>query len=1206
VFEANLAALSRTNPQLVERLRDVPSDPGAAFSLADDGALTGVKDGRAMASRRRPLDEAASLAHTVDVREAGGLCVLGFGLGHHVRAVGEKLRHSGVLIVFEPDLGLLRAVLERVDHSAWITGTNVVIVSDESDTASLTTSISGVEALLALGVEIIEHPPSKARLGSRAAVFGETLSRVVRGVRTQIATTLVQSEVTLTNLLGNIEDYAIREGVAALAGVQRGRPAIVVSAGPSLARNIDMLALPGVRDRFVIIATQTVLKPLLARGIRPHFVTALDYHEISARFYEGLTPRDVEGVTLVVEPKASPAIPRAFPGRVRMAQDQWLDEVLGTELARPLGRIAPGATVAHLAYYLARHMGCDPVVLVGQDLGFTDGQYYAAGAAIHDVWSGELGPFQTLETLEWQRIARMRHTLIRATDVLGRPIYTDEQMSSYLLQFERDFADDERRGLRVIDATEGGVHKRHTTTQNLADVIVELAGEPVAPEPGPGASPPKAGTGRVRERLGELRRNTSRLVAACERSVELLREMSSGTLDRRELNDRIALLHRERDRAESLGDAYTLMHHLAQAEALNRFQADRRAALESALTPEQRQLRDIERDLRNVEGLTRSARTLLTLLDATIARTNDKPDEHAGLTIGRRHTAEQEQSRVHATSPDRPRVVAIIRVDPDRSSLGAPRDLSAEVFDGKNALELTLARLSRCALLDGVVLLCDDPEHVRGLVRTSPSTLDVRFERTKDDRTYRDAVARARRFMAHAWRGGVGQLSVYDELGEPGAFAHATRSAGARAALLVGDDWSCVDPALCDRVIERFLSDDRSRFVFTQAAPGLCGAVASPDTLAELASQRPRAGVFSTLGGLLGYIPVAPIADPIARDACVRVDPILRDAHARVMCDTSEHARSIRSVLETEGIDADTATLLHALDPLMLGSTPSGPGHLTLEVCAGRLTSGLRLGWLTGTAREPVERPRMSLRVATRIFAQLGTLRSDACVTLAGAGDPLLHPELHEIIAAARESGVLGVHVRTDLVRDDLVHDHGALERLLALDADVISVDVAADNAHIYRQLMGIDTFDRVRSGVESLASVLRERDASGFGPPWIVPRLTRCDETYEQIEGAYARWLMVCGSCVIDSMHAPGALARTEERNRRITPLPLPRRASRRARRQEMLILSDGLAPVHAWDLRGEMVVGDASREPLGDLWRRVVTRRSGGRIAIPSRSAA
>jgi len=66
-----------------------------------------------------------------------------------------------------------------------------------------------------------------------------------------------------------------------------------------------------------------------------------------------------------------------------------------------MGQLPAGATVAHLAYYLGRYLGCDPVVLVGQDLGFTDGQYYAAGAAIHDVWAPELNEFNTLETMEW-------------------------------------------------------------------------------------------------------------------------------------------------------------------------------------------------------------------------------------------------------------------------------------------------------------------------------------------------------------------------------------------------------------------------------------------------------------------------------------------------------------------------------------------------------------------------------------------------------------------------------------------------------------------------------------------------------------------------------------------------------------------------------------------------------------------------------------
>src|SRR5207244_12561530 len=136
--------------------------------------------------------------------------------------------------------------------------------------------------------------------------------------------------------LMNLDRYVTVSGVADLASAGAGRPAIVVSAGPSLGRNIALLKRPGLRDRFVIIAVQTVLKTLLAEGIRPHFVTALDYHEVSRRFYEGLTAADVEGITLVVEPQASPAILEAFPGAVRELADPTLEMLIGEELWRPV------------------------------------------------------------------------------------------------------------------------------------------------------------------------------------------------------------------------------------------------------------------------------------------------------------------------------------------------------------------------------------------------------------------------------------------------------------------------------------------------------------------------------------------------------------------------------------------------------------------------------------------------------------------------------------------------------------------------------------------------------------------------------------------------------------------------------------------------------------------------------------------------------
>ena len=260
---------------------------------------------------------------------------------------------------------------------------------------------------------------------------------------------------TIENQLSNLDRYAIGSGIEDLAGIAAGRLGVVVSAGPSLRKNLPLLAAPGVRDRCVIVATQTTLKPLLAAGVAPHFVTALDYHPISRRFYEGIDPAAVEDTELIIDSKVHRAVPAAWPGRIRCIPSPELDQFLGP-LAAGHPPLEASATVAHLAYVLARHLGCDPVALIGQDLGFTDGLYYAPGTAIHDVWLPELNAFNTIETMEWERIVRHRTHLAEREDVHGRRIFTDAQMLNYLQLFEMRFTADVASGLTVIDATEGG------------------------------------------------------------------------------------------------------------------------------------------------------------------------------------------------------------------------------------------------------------------------------------------------------------------------------------------------------------------------------------------------------------------------------------------------------------------------------------------------------------------------------------------------------------------------------------------------------------------------------------------------------------------------------------------------------------------------------------------------------------------------------
>jgi len=64
----------------------------------------------------------------------------------------------------------------------------------------------------------------------------------------------------------------------------------------------------------------------------------------------------------------------AFPGPLRCCANPFLDKLLGTlSHGHDMGTLPAGATVAHLAVYVAKYLGCNPIAMIGQDLGFPDG-----------------------------------------------------------------------------------------------------------------------------------------------------------------------------------------------------------------------------------------------------------------------------------------------------------------------------------------------------------------------------------------------------------------------------------------------------------------------------------------------------------------------------------------------------------------------------------------------------------------------------------------------------------------------------------------------------------------------------------------------------------------------------------------------------------------------------------------------------------------
>jgi hypothetical protein len=229
----------------------------------------------------------------------------------------------------------------------------------------------------------------------------------------------------------------------------------------------------------------------------------------------------------------------------------------------------------------------------------------------------------------------------------------------------------------------------------------------------------------------------------------------------------------------------------------------------------------------------------------------------------------------------------------------------------------------------------------------------------------------------------------------------------------------------------------------------------------------------------------------------------------------------------------------------------------------------------------------MTPELANRIFSQLAPI-TDLAVTLAGAGDPLLHPHFDDIVRIAKNHGVRGINVRTELVTDQ-----STLQRLLDCGVDVVSVDLNADRAATYQTMMGVDRFKDVLLNIEFLLQHRRkltnQPGSAAFALPWIVPHIQRCSATYEDIDSFFDRWQHMLGTAVIEDLIAPDG----KPCDHGLTPAITPQRVIDRDLGRTLTILCDGSVPIHPRDFTGDDAVGSAADQLIEQLWPSLLGRR-------------
>ena len=341
--------------------------------------------------------------------------------------------------------------------------------------------------------EIAERRTYLAQVKSRASAYRPTSKDAphlaqIRGFAQRIAnsdnllrmwnlatgTIRKQGAVWCENALKNAPTLASRPTVSALFGRFQGVPAIIVSAGPSLDKNIHQIA--AAKGKAVIIAGNRTFLPLTSIGCPPDITVVADSTNLGQHL---VGPSSEVPTALVARVSCHPStfalpVARLFSYSGGSPHEDWLLERM--EASTPLLR--SGGSVAHNSYDLAQRMGCDPIIFVGQDLAMDNGVFYSSATTFSiDPIRAVSADETTLLRGSYSRVGGVtkpawaaREELLKVPGYYDSPVLTTRAMASFLTWFNTELPELGNKPL-VINSTEGGARMERTVPLPLEQAL---------------------------------------------------------------------------------------------------------------------------------------------------------------------------------------------------------------------------------------------------------------------------------------------------------------------------------------------------------------------------------------------------------------------------------------------------------------------------------------------------------------------------------------------------------------------------------------------------------------------------------------------------------------------------------------------------------------------------------------------------------------
>ena len=374
IFKKNIEALALKDNELALKLTshiitEIPQ------LVQENGFYNLIYKKIPLHNPKNPLGEALEIFSKAQNEPVAIHLIYGIGLGYLFQVAAKN--SLGTIILYEPDLNILKTAFTLVDFSEDILKKNVYITDSLDKAGEYIYQKSNIKNIPLMLTTTAYRKLNETGFNELVA----ELQRMVGSYGMDLRYTKDKFYPLLKKLIINMPALIQETPLAEFKDFYKGKTAVVVSAGPTLDRNIE--TIKKYRDNIVLFVVGTAMKTIARHNITPDFLCIIEANDCSKQ----ITGLDVSNINFITEAFSHPNL-RKFEFKniyTHISANQPVNFFWKDIAEIDISEYWSKGTVSYAALNCARILGCSKIVLVGQDLAYIEGQCYSKDSAYKDL-----------------------------------------------------------------------------------------------------------------------------------------------------------------------------------------------------------------------------------------------------------------------------------------------------------------------------------------------------------------------------------------------------------------------------------------------------------------------------------------------------------------------------------------------------------------------------------------------------------------------------------------------------------------------------------------------------------------------------------------------------------------------------------------------------------------------------------------------------